>query len=140
VAINDQPSPEVSFHRWEDPDVTFLAIIGDLSRPEMRRILDETNASAKGKPYIFGLIDMSRVGTISPEARVVARTEAGHFLLRGTAVFGASFHHRVIALLANKAAALLKKDHQPIAFFATEAEARAWIDERRREVLAKERR
>lgn len=87
---------------------------------------------------MFGLIDMSRVGTISPEARLIARAEAGHLPLRGTAVFGASFHHRVIALLANKAATLLKKDHQPIAFFATEAEARAWIDERRRVVLAKE--
>ena len=102
----------------------------------MRRLLDDTNASAKGKPYMLGLIDMSRVGTISPEARIIARAEAGHFPLRGTAVFGASFPHRVIAMLANKAASLLKKDHQAIAFFATEAEARAWLEERRKVVLA----
>jgi hypothetical protein len=128
-----------SFHRWDPPDIAFLALIGDISGHDMQRLIEVTLLSVAGRSYVLGLIDFTRVGTISPEARMIARTSASHFPMRGTAIFGGGFHHRVLALLVNKAASLLKKDHQPIAFFATEEEARAWLDERREVVLAKER-
>jgi hypothetical protein len=127
---------ERSHFRWEPPDTCVLTLIGDVSEHEMRRVLAETSASIAGKPYALGLIDMRRLGVISAEVRQIARTESVHIPMRGTAVFGASFHHRVLALLVNKAASFLKKDHQPVAFFATEAEAREWLTARRKVVLA----
>ncbi len=92
-----------SFYRWEPPDIAFLALIGDVSGHDMRRLIDETILSIAGRSYVLGLIDLTRVGTISPEARMIARTATSHFPMRGTALFGGSFHHRVLALLANKA-------------------------------------
>jgi hypothetical protein len=125
--------------RWEPPDTCFLVLVGDVSGEDMRRLIAAALAQTASMTYTFGLIDMSRLGAVAPEARLVAKNEATAIPMRGTAVFGASFHHRVIATLINKAGSILKKDHQPIAFFATEAEARAWLTERREALLTKER-
>lgn len=128
-----------TFFRWEPPDTFFLVLVGDVPGEEMRRTIAKAMEHTAGRTYALGLIDMSRVGTISPEARMIARNEARAIPMRGTAIISASFHHRVIALLINKAVALVRKDYQPVAFFATETEARAWLAERREALLEKER-
>jgi hypothetical protein len=135
-SMDHRGSPGPTVQRWEPPDICITVLIGDISGHEMRRLMAETMVLIAGKPYVLGLIDMSRLGVLSPEARQVARTEALNLPMRGTAVFGASFHHRVLAILINKAASLLKKDHQPVAFFVTEAEAREWLEARRKVIAA----
>jgi hypothetical protein len=128
-----------SFIRWEPPDICFLALVGDISAPDMRRLAGEVTSSAftsaKSQPYILGLIDMSRVGAFDPSARAEARTASNKIRIRGTAVFGADFHVRVIATLVHTAFSVLNKLHDhPIRFFETEAEARAWLSDRRTQI------
>lgn len=128
-----------TFFRWEPPDICVLTLIGDVTGEDMRQMVAAAVAQTAGRAYALGLIDMSRMGTISPEARLIAKNEARAIPMRGTAIIGASFHHRVMALLISKAVALVKKDSQPVAFLTTLGEARAWLAERREALLAKER-
>lgn len=130
MAEGEQPAH--SFILWEPPDIVFMAFIGDIFESEMRWLTTESTLLGNANPDPFVLVDLSRIGSVSPEARVVAKFAGKGARVRATAVFGASFHHRVIATLVNRAARMLNGgSHHPIEFFATEAEARAWIAQRR---------
>jgi hypothetical protein len=58
--------------------------------------------------------------------------------VRANALVGASFQLRVLGTMASRAAALLNPANAiPLRFFDTEAEARAWFAEVRRELTAR---
>ncbi len=122
-----------SFVRWEPPDIIYGEFIGDISGEEMRRIMHESIRFTKDRPNVFGMLDVSRIGEVTPEARAVAREYAGQVRLRASTVIGARFQYRVLALLINKATALLgRAKSRPLYFFDSEAEARAWVAEARK--------
>src|SRR5262245_39314124 len=56
----------------EPPDIVFLRISGDIDETHVGPISEELVQIAGRLPYVFGLIDMSRMGTITPAARKVA--------------------------------------------------------------------
>jgi hypothetical protein len=118
--------------RTEPPDIFIVEFIGDLSVDELRRIFAEQKRFEAGKEYILLLSDMSNGGSISPEAREIIPTESKGTVCRGMAIFGASFHVRVLATLVTTAARVLNKiSNYPTRFFDTEAQAREWLNERR---------
>lgn len=99
----------------------------------MRRIMQESIRVIKDRPDVFGMLNVSRIGEVTPEARIVARKLASQVILRASMVIGASFQYRVLALLINKATALLSHTKsRPLHFFDSEAEARAWVAEARK--------
>jgi hypothetical protein len=115
-----------SYVAWEPPDIVSVAFIGDVSGDEMRRILAEGKQILADKPYAFCLADLSRLASMSSEARVAGRDGGLFAQMRGTATFGASFHIRVITMLVTRARNFLwgERDNT-IELFASEAEARA---------------
>jgi hypothetical protein len=119
--------------RWEPPDLGHLVYFGDLDGPTSAALSQASRRFTLGQPRVFLLVDMSNIGRISREARTASAEGGKDLLFRGTAVVGASAHMRVLAGLVTRAIALLYGDsNNPTRFFATEAEGRAWIAERRR--------
>jgi hypothetical protein len=122
-----------SFVRFEPPDVCFAAFVGDIDASVMRRMNEELWRIAHDKPHIFLLLDNSRTGSVPSEARKLAAEGLKNLRVMGAAVFGASFTVRVlVSLLARAHAILWKETAMDLHFFRDEAEARAWIEERRR--------
>lgn len=131
----DTPYPGPSVFRFEPPDVVHVETVGDVSADEMGALLREMGRLAAGRPYFFLLDDISRIGKISPEARKRATEQVDSLLLRGIAVYGASFPQRVIATLLAKLLALFGKfGERPVVIVETEAQARAWVETRRQEL------
>jgi hypothetical protein len=119
--------------RWEPPDIGYLAYHGDLDDATAAILSEKARRFTLGKPRVFLLVDMSKMGKIATGARRRSAEGAKDLAMRGTAVVGASAHLRIIAGLVTRAIDLLyDKADNPTRFFATESEARAWIAERRR--------
>jgi hypothetical protein len=122
----------------EPPDVCLWRLVGPVSADTMRELYEVQWQFSQGKPYLLVLVDLSRVGPVSREARKVSAEgpRNGQTMpVRGTAVFGASFHVRVLMTLVTKALRVMYPEtaaDNPTAYFETEADARAWLDERRR--------
>jgi hypothetical protein len=116
---------------FEPPDLLGMRPSGPMSSDEAAELLEELTELARLVPHALGLMDISGLGQLSSEARLVAlkwtrppNTE--------TAVYGASFRHRVMLELLSKAARLFARDFSAMNFFETEREARAFLEERRR--------
>ena len=137
----DKGSPGASFVRREALDICRWTFIGDISGDEMRRLLAAQKAVMTGSPRLLLLIDLSRVGSVSPEARKAgAANDANNPEEKalGTAIFGASLPVRMLATLVTMAGSVLRKlksTDSPVRFFETEREALAWLSERRAEVV-----
>ncbi|MDI1443855.1 STAS/SEC14 domain-containing protein [Polyangium sp. 6x1] len=124
--------------RWEPPDLVHLVYFGDLDGPTSVALSEASRRFTLGKPRVFLLVDMSKIGRVSREARSASAEGGKDLALRGTAVVGASAHLRILASLVSRAISLLYgAADNPTQFFETEAEARAWIAERRRELDAR---
>jgi hypothetical protein len=122
-----------SFVRFEPPDICFAAFVGDIDATLMLRMNEELRRVAHDRPYIFLLLDHSRTGSVSAEARRLATEGSRNLRIEGCASFGASFTVRVLVSLAARVHALFRKEAGPVlSFFRDEAEARAWIEVRRR--------
>lgn len=130
IAENDDRHTYV---RWEPPDILFAGATGDVSVEEARRAVAEIRPLLLDKPRVFFLVDIKRLGAMSSDARTATMGVTKGTNVRGTAVFGATFQQRVVLTLIYKAAKLLNKydDRNPLFFCDTEAQARAWIEERR---------
>lgn len=138
MSQTEQPGP--SFVRFEPPDISFWAFIGDISEAEMRRLLEVHRAFAVSRDYTLALVDLSRTGAVDPKVPVICAEPPSFVNVLGTAVYGASFHHRMIAQLIAMAGNVIARGRaSPIRFFATEDEARAWLGEHR-QLLQKSRR
>lgn len=128
------------FFRFEAPDTVYTALAGDLNVADVVEVAAEVQRTVKGKPHYFAITDIRSLGSPSMEVRKAA-IEIGRGLPnRGMAFFGGSLRMRVIPSLIAQAVNLFNRwgKQSPIRFFETEAEARAWIDERR-SIVARER-
>lgn len=119
---------------FEPPDVYLTILVGVVSGPEM----SERNAAiaqfAEGKLWVLGIADL-RAGTLTPEARRAASTLTP--ISRGTAFLCENPRQQMsLSLLATARGAILSSHVDDLGFFATEAEARAWIAERRKALEA----
>lgn len=133
--MTDEPYSGPSVFRFEPPDVVHVATVGDVSGDEMAALLREMGRLAAGREHFFLLDDISQIGKISPEARKLATEEVDSLKMRGIAVFGAKFSQRVIATLLARLLTLFGKfGDRPVVIVETEAQARAWIEARRREL------
>jgi hypothetical protein len=134
-----EKAPSHSVVTREGGDICRWTFVGDISEAEMRKLLADQKAIMEGCERVLLLIDMARVGDVSPEARK-AGAEPSNVNAIGTAIYGASFHIRVLAKLVTTASAVLRKakhTDSPVNFFETEREALVWLDQRRAEVVKK---
>jgi len=120
---------------FEDPDVIFMRLVGMTSEEEANEINRRHRIWGDENPRVFYLLDLTRLEGIHPEGRKAASRTVRLLPLAGVAVYGAPIKARVLAKLVFTAMNLFKvnsADRFPIEFYHTEAEARAWIDARRR--------
>jgi hypothetical protein len=91
------------------------------------------------RPYLLLLVDLREQGRFPPDARRVAEIESKQIPYRGMAFYHASFHVMLLIRIIILGMNLLSphKDN-PFCFCRTEAEARAWLAQRQRELLASE--
>jgi hypothetical protein len=124
---------EIGKHRIriEPPDLFVVTHDGDISFQEAAAIMHRLEAFTAGKDRVFLLLDVRRAGNMPPEARKGIVGTMGRLPVGGVAIFGATFSIRVAATLMAKAASLLHPSAPAASFFASEADARAWLDDRR---------
>jgi hypothetical protein len=123
---------------FEPPDIFFLALRGHVNWEEGSEINRRHREWGKDLERVYFLIDLSELDRIDPEVRKDATATMAALQLRGMVGFGAPIKARVIAKLIFTALNLFsnKADKVPLHFTNTEAEARAWIEERRHETDA----
>lgn len=121
----------------EEPDLIVLRLAGDVSRDDAEEINRRHFELIEGREAIFMLVDMAGLGTDTPAGRKVTSEALTKMPLRGLAVCHAHMEARVMAKMIISGADLFKTEESakfPTAFFEDEPSARAWIEERRREV------
>lgn len=118
--------------RLEPPDIMFVTNDGDVSAEEATAISAQLEAFAQGKDLLLVLFNVERGKSVAPQARKEIVDSMSRLPVGGVAMVGAAFSQRVLATLMSKAMLLLHPAAPPLRFFSTEAEARAWLSERRR--------
>lgn len=123
---------------FEEPDILFMRLSGPVSEQEGSEINRAHREFGVGRDHVYFLVDLKDLEGIHPSVRKESGEVLRELPLRGAAIYQASFKARVIAKLIITAMNLFRHDEDkaPIEFFDTEAEARAWIEMRRREVGA----
>jgi hypothetical protein len=123
---------------FESPDIIFLKLRGAVSTEEGFEINNRHRDWSKGSDRVFYLIDLEELDRIDPDVRKDATRTLAEVPLRGMVGFAAPLKAKVIAKLIFTALNLFsnKAERVPLHFAATEAEARAWIEQRRRELDA----
>jgi hypothetical protein len=121
---------------FESPDIIFLKLRGAVTTDEGLEINNRHREWGKTVDRIFFLIDLEELDRIDPDVRKDATRTLAEVPLRGMVGFAAPLKAKVIAKLIFTALNLFsnKADRVPLHFTATEAEARAWIEQRRREL------
>jgi hypothetical protein len=123
---------------WEPPHIFVVRLVGDVSGEETNQVFDVFERWAAGGPRAFWLVDLDRVGEMPSEARKAGGERTARSAAADIVCVGGSFEQRLVMKLAVTAAQLLAgwRNSAPPTFKATEAEARAWIEERRAALAA----
>jgi hypothetical protein len=116
-------------------DTIFLIQQGDYSLDDALKTHAEIEGVLNKLGRVFVLVDQSHAGQTSPEARRSITEWNKRHRASGSAVFGGSRVSRAAATLVITAIRLFKPDTAPTIFTESEAEARAWIAERRQKLL-----
>ncbi len=122
-------------HAWSSggADTYLITARGKVDRDEVAWMIDQVMAAlARGRP-IYLLFDLTAYEGISREARQTVGERSRDAIPAAAALFGARFPLRIGAELIFRAAAALSGRSRYFRFFDTEAEARAWLAQRREE-------
>ena len=121
---------------FEEPDILFMRLSGPVTEEEGRLINQSHRDLSVGRDRLFFLVNLLDLESIHPSVRKEAGAILKDLPLRGAALFNASLKAKVVAKLILTAVNLFKseRDKMPIVFFPDEAEARRWIEGRRREL------
>jgi hypothetical protein len=103
-----------------------------MDRDHGREIIDEIRRRASVCGPLLVLNDISALRNVPPDVRKLAAHAGVLEIIRAMAVFGGTFAQRIAVTLAVSAARLrIRGARAALRFFATEAEARAWLEEQR---------
>lgn len=121
----------------EEPNLIVLRLAGDVTLEDAEAINEVHFRIIEGLESIFMLVDMAGIGTDTPGGRKTTSAALNQMPLRGLAVCHARMEARVMAKMIITGVDLFKDDTStrfPVEFFDDEPAARAWIEERRREI------
>lgn len=120
---------------FEEPDVLLFRVSGDVTEREAIQFCDELVSLTRAARRVFFLVDVTRGGTIDSSARRRLAEGMRPVPNRGSVFVGADFRTRVLLQMVIHAIRLLTGRSNPAGFVETEAEARAWVDARRRQLV-----
>jgi hypothetical protein len=143
IARDDRRDPEKNPANWisgrhityfEEPDIIYMRFGGSATTEDSLELLRRQIAMSEGRSLLFFLIDAAELENIAPEGRKAVAETLKEIPLRGMAVIKAPLKAKVVTRLVITAINLFRKDSNlnPIAFFDTEEEGRAWIASRRK--------
>jgi hypothetical protein len=143
IARDDKQDPKSDPANWiagkhityfEEPDIIYMRFGGAASTEDALELLRRQVAMSEGRRILFFLIDAEELENIAPEGRRAVAETLKEIPLRGMAVIKAPLKAKVVTKLVITAINLFRKDSKlnPIAFFDTEEEGRAWIASRRK--------
>jgi hypothetical protein len=129
----------VGAHRvvFEAADMISVHFGPTLTEEEMEAIVNVQARHAAGRAY-FLILDFTRIGTISAAARRAVGRSTTKLRFRGIAMYGASFHMKIMARLVNTALAIFSKRPFPQQFFDSREAALIWVEELRKQPIALE--
>jgi hypothetical protein len=121
---------------FEEPDILYLKLVGEVDNVEVREINQRHLDYGRSRDHMFYLLDLSELDNLPAQVRREASETVKVLPLRGTVVYGAPLKARILAKLLMTAVNLFKggKNQNLVEFTETEAEARAWLDKRRRDL------
>ena len=119
---------------FEEPDIIYMRFGGASTTEDSLELLRRQMAMSEGRKILFFLIDAEDLENIAPEGRKAVAETLKEIPLRGMAVIKAPLKAKVVTKLVITAINLFRKDSNlnPIAFFDSEEEGRAWIASRRK--------
>lgn len=122
----------------ELPDIVHLKLVGEVSLEECKEINRMHFAYAEEVPHFFYMIDLSELGNIPAAVRREASETVKLLPLRGTVIYNSSLRARVLGKLLLTAANMFRSgpNQNPVDFVETETEARAWVDQRRKQIAS----
>lgn len=118
---------------FEEPDVIYMKFGGAATTEDALELLRRQIAMSEGRTLLFFLIDAEDLENIAPEGRKAVAETLKEIPLRGMAVIKAPLKAKVVTKLVITAINLFRRDSNlnPVSFFDTEEEGRAWIASRR---------
>lgn len=127
--MDDDVTHSIGAHScwFEPPDLFRVRLVGDISPSDFEGINQVALERSARAGHLFWLVDVTRAGSIEPEARRLMVQEAPPPWVWGAAVFGLGFPQRVLLRMMQRAAALLGVPGPLVEVCAGEAEALAWI-------------
>lgn len=113
-----------------------IAMHGEVTEEDAKKINEIQHKYFINKRF-FTICDMREMGNVSPAARKQFANSSNDNTSAAIALWGGSFQTRLLANLILNAINLVKKNTTPSAFFKTEEEAFAWIEQKRKEPIKK---
>lgn len=113
-------------------DVFILTVIEDVSLENAQQIFAFADEIIEQHGRFGCLMDMRKMGHISPEARHFVGRWPGFSGCYGLAMVGGSFASRTLITLLIRAIGIFSKHSPSFSFFKTEEEARTWLLEQRK--------
>jgi hypothetical protein len=116
--------------RFEPPDLIVIAYVGDVIESEVLALNEVSKRLGIGKRWLLSIVDMSRLGSVSPSARRAWMHSSP--LIRGAVFVGVGSKLRMgLSVLVTAFNLMNRRDGVQVAFVDTEHEARAWVYQRR---------
>lgn len=135
--MQDQ-DPRIGEHTtyFEEPDIIVMRLVGPVSYEEGHEVNVRHLRYGEGRDRLFFLIDLEKLESIHPGVRKEAGLVLRTIPLKGAALYKAPLKAKVMAKLILTAMNTFRKaeDKVPVVFLSDEQEARAWIEQRRREL------
>lgn len=124
---------QIGPHRfWCVGDLSVVEVVGDLDASHVTVMQQVTRPLFDEYGYTLTLVDASKAGTMTPEARRASAVYQRLNSIPGAVgIFGVSALAGVLVSLYSRAIALFATRERETAMFRTEAEARAWLDAQR---------
>lgn len=123
------------FMRFEAPDVVHMRVVGDLTLLQVSQMFELANSFPNAKRGFFNFVDLFDAGR--PNLEILKSNEILKQMApyRAFIYYRAEFKHRTVIEIVQKVSRALKLplSTKPIVAFATEAEARTWVDDYRHE-------
>jgi hypothetical protein len=130
--LNPRDSIPVGAHSlFIEGDTLFLVQNGAYNLEDAQRTHAHVEKVLYGVGQAFVVVDQSRAGTTSGEARrFIAEWNKKH-TVSAAAIVGGTAIARTAASLVLSVIRFIRPEPMPVAFFRTEREARAWIAKQR---------
>jgi hypothetical protein len=115
---------------FEEPDIIYMRLAGTVTDEESEVINAHHLAYSQGRSQIFFLVDLEELVGLPNSVRKAVIETLNQIPIGGFSFYKAPLTARVLAKLIVIGMRLFGK-HIPLQFSDTEAEARAWIEQRR---------